>query len=261
MSKALAPARCALRHLRLLVAASPKTPLRVLCIIALDTVHALRHSYPIPQKRIRHVAEFIDFQACTNAMWDRKPLCPQEYSAIRRRLETAGLEAYVLDYLGRLQELESWRPRVCGAPRNFEEVRVYREAVARVSLAAVAAVAFGSRLEHESRAIHQDSHMNTLFRIVMQCQVVDDILDYRHDLGTGLPSFLTATRSRAQAMGLTATAARSYFMHSPRRRTALPFRLALSVMSILTMAVIRLALGPKTESSERHTATLDELIS
>ena len=40
---------CFLRGLPLLLCATPKTPLRVLCLIALDTVHVLRTGRPLPR--------------------------------------------------------------------------------------------------------------------------------------------------------------------------------------------------------------------
>ena len=53
---------CLLRGLPLFFRAAPKTPLRVLCIVALDTLHVLRHSQPLPRKRISELATFLDFQ-------------------------------------------------------------------------------------------------------------------------------------------------------------------------------------------------------
>ena len=101
---------CLLRGLPLFFCAAPKTPLRVLCIIALDTLHVLRHSQPLPRKRISELATFLDFQACTNAAWDHKDLCEAEYQAIRQRLEKAGLGSWIEEYLGRLRELETTTP-------------------------------------------------------------------------------------------------------------------------------------------------------
>ena len=92
------------------------------------------HSRPLPRKRISELAMFLDFQACTNAAWDHKELCEAEYQAIRQRLEEAGLGSWIEEYLGRLRELESRRPSIGGDHRRFDDVRSYREAVARLSL-------------------------------------------------------------------------------------------------------------------------------
>src|SRR4051812_23449264 len=130
-----------LRGLPLLFRPAPRTPLRVLCIVALDTVHRLRHSQPIPRHRIREIAAFLDFQASTNAAWDQKSLFGADYQAIREGLEKAGLGMRVEQYLIVLQEMERRRPSPGGDCSRFEEVRAYREAVAGMSLAAVAAIA------------------------------------------------------------------------------------------------------------------------
>ena len=244
---------CLLRGLPLLFYAAPKTPLRVLCIVALDTLHVLRHSQPLPRKRISELATFLDFQACTNAAWDDKDLCEAEYQAIRQRLEKAGLGSWMEEYLGRLRELERRRPSIGGDHRRFDEVRSYREAVARVSLAAVTAIALnGERLEEGIRATHCDPNVETLFRIVMQCQIVDDVLDYAEDWSAGLPSFLTACASLPQAMELTAKAARSYAA-SPERASGdsiFPLRMALSVVTAVTKLVVRVG-GPRHRNARQ----------
>jgi hypothetical protein len=235
---------CFLRGLPLLFCAAPKTPLRVLCLIALDTVHVLRHSQPLPRKRMSELATFLDFQACTNAAWDDKDLCEPEYQAIRQRLEKAGLGMWIEEYLGRLRELERRRPSIAGDHRRFAEVRSYREAVARLSLATVTAIALNNEsLEDGIRATHCDGDVHTLFRIVMQCQIVDDVLDYTEDWSARLPSFLTASASLRQAMALTAEAARSYAA-GPGRSSAdgvFPLRVALGVVTGVTMLVVRVA--------------------
>ena len=246
---------CLLRGLPLLFHAAPKTPLRVLCIVALDTLHVLRHSQPLPRKRISELATFLDFQACTNAAWDDKDLCEAEYQAIRQRLEKAGLGSWMEEYLGRLRELERRRPSIGGDHRRFDEVRSYREAVARVSLAAVTAIALnGERLEDGIRATHGDPNVETLFRIVMQCQIVDDVLDYAEDWSAGLPSFLTACASLPQAMALTAKAARSYAARPKHGSGAgvFPLRMALSAVTAVTKLVVRVG-GPRHRNA-RQTA-------
>lgn len=202
---------CLLRGLPLFFCAAPGTPLRVLCIVALDTVHVLRNAQPLPRKRCKELATVLDFQACTNAVWDRKDLCAAEYLALRQRLETAGLGMWIADYLSRLRELETRRPSVGGDPRHFDDVRAYREAVVRLSLATVTAIALNAEcLDEGIRATHCDSDVAALFRLAMQCQIIDDVVDYRKDLSAGLPSFLTGSASLPQAMASTAGAARSY---------------------------------------------------
>lgn len=242
----LASMICFLRGLPLFFRAAPRTPLRVLGIIALDTLHVLRRSQPLPRRTVRDLAAFLDFAGCTNAAWDHKRLCEANYEAIRQRLEGAGLGGCIEVYLARLRDLESRRPPIGGDHRNFDEVRSYREAVARLSLATAVAIA----LDGECRAptadtARADGDVDTLFRILMQCQIIDDVLDYSADLSAGLPSFLTASRSLPQARALTAGAARYYAASGTRSsgNGVLPLRLALGVVTAVTTVVVHFA-GP-----------------
>src|SRR5262245_33632616 len=123
MSECWLAIRCVLRSVPLLFFRTPKTPLRVLAIMALDTIHVLRFARPISWKDRRNVALFLDFQSCTNAVWDHKPLHEGEYVVLRARLEAAGLGACVAYYLARLRHLECDRPSAGLGDRNFAEVR------------------------------------------------------------------------------------------------------------------------------------------
>jgi hypothetical protein len=242
MSDSLVAVRRLLRGLPLFFGSAPATPLRVLCVIALDILHVLRHSQPLPRRRIGELAVLLDFQAWTNAAWDHKDLCHEEYQAIRQRLERAGLGLWIQEYLSRLRELESRRPSIGGDDRRFDEVRSYREAVARLSLATVAGVALDTEcLEAQIQATRSDSDLGTLFQIAMQCQIIDDVLDYEEDLAAGLPSFLTACASLSQALKRTAAATCSY---GARREgvsgnAGSPFRVALCIVTAVTKFVVR----------------------
>jgi hypothetical protein len=244
MCDSLAAIARLLRGLPLLFRSAPRTPLRVLCIIALDTLHVLRHSQPLSRERISELAMLLDFQACTNAVWDRKNFCEVEYRAIRQRLENAGLGLCIEEYLTRLRELETRRPPIGGDHRRFDEVRSYREAVARLSLATVVAVALDAEChDEEIGATHCDNDVEALFRIVMQCQIIDDVVDYAEDQSAGLPSFLTACASLPQAIELTARAARYYGAScaSSSANGVFPIRVALRVFTAVTTLVVRIA--------------------
>lgn len=233
-----------LRGLPLFFSEAPRTPLRVLAIVALDTLHVLRTSESLPQKRISELALLLDFQACTNAAWDHKELCEAEYVAIWQQLAQTALRCRIVDYLSRLRELESGRPSVGGDHRRFDEVRSYREAVARLSLATVVAVALDAEWRDEDiGATHCDNDVEALFRIVMQCQIIDDVVDYAEDQSAGLPSFLTACASLPQAIELTAKAARYYGANrkSSSDNGVFPIRVALRVCTAVTKLVVRVA--------------------
>jgi hypothetical protein len=190
------------------------------------------------------LATVLDFQSYTNAVWDRKPLCAEEYQAQRQRLEKAGLGPWIADYAVRLGELEQRRPPVGGDRRRFDAVRSYREAVARLSLATITAIALNADgLDEAILATHDDGDVSALFRMAMQCQIIDDVVDYEEDLAAGLPSFLTASASLPQALSWTAEAARSYASAPghPAGRSVLPVRVALHLVTTVTRLVIAVA--------------------
>jgi hypothetical protein len=216
--------------------------LRILYISALDVVHRLRFARGLPRRRRREVATFLDFQACTNAAWDRKAFCIGDYRALRQSLEDAGLEAWVRDYLQQLHTLETGRPPFGGDGGRFAGVRMYREGVARVSLATTAALALNlDSVDAGVRATHSDSDLATLFQMAMLCQIVDDAVDYTVDVSSNLPSFMTASASLSQAVASSLDAARTYG-RSPERAcgsAAFPLRIALAILTAVACLVLR----------------------
>jgi hypothetical protein len=229
--------------LSLFLSARPKTPLRVLCIMAFDTLHMLRNAKPLPMPKLRMLAALLDFAACANAAFDNKDCCRHECRITLQLLEEAGMRSSVVEYLRRLRDLESRRPLPGGDYRQFQQVGLYREAVVRLSLGMVAATANGNQcLDEAIRATYCDADLHILFRIVMQCQIIDDVLDYAKDMAAGLPSFLTASRSLPQAFELTRLAALGYAddRDLPRTGEVFPLRLALFLVSTCTKLVILL---------------------
>jgi hypothetical protein len=236
-SSIIIAAASVMRSLPLLLSERPKTPLRVLCIMAFDTFHALRHGKRLPKARLRTLAALLDFGACANAAIDHKDYSRQEYDATLERLEAAGLRASLDEFVRRLWNLESGRPLPGGDQGRFQKAVLYREAVVRLSLAMVAATADGSQsLDDAIRAIDHDADLNTLFRIVMHCQIIDDVLDYSKDLPAGLPGFLTGFESLPQAFEHTRLVARGYAGLPPS--AAFPLRSALFLVAVCTRLVM-----------------------
>ena len=226
--------RSARRCLPLFLSARPRTPLRVLCVMAFDARHRLRYSKPLPVSTHRVLAALLDFGACTNAIFDGKDYSRKELELTRQILDEAGLHSLVDAVLRQLSDLEGGRPSPFGDDQRFHDVRSYREAVARLWLGTVATAAGGGCLEEGIRATHRDDVLETLFRIVMQCQIIDDVLDYSRDALAGLPSFLTASASLPHAIERTRQASCQYARHRGVQRSddVLPFRIALGIASI-----------------------------
>jgi hypothetical protein len=231
-----------MRGLPLFLSARPKSPLRVLCIVALDTLHMLRTAKPLPAFKLSVLAALLDFGACANAAFDNKDCCSREFRTLLQLLEDAGTRPYVDEYLQRLSDLEGRRPFAGGDAWQFHKVSLYREAVVRLSLGIAAATAHGSQcLDDAIRATYCEADFNLLFRIAMQCQIIDDVLDYSKDLAAGLPSFLTGAKSLPEAFELTRLATQSYADDRglPRTVDVFPLRLALYLVSTCAKLVMR----------------------
>jgi hypothetical protein len=229
------------RGLPLFLCARPKTPLRVMCIMAFDMLHMLRNAKRLPMPKLRVLGALLDFGACANAALDNKDFCQEEWRITLQLLEEAGIRSPVIEYLRRLRNLESSRPLPGGDHWQFQKVELYREAVVRLSLGIVATTANINRcLDEGIRATHCDADLNILFRIVMHCQIIDDVLDYSKDVSAGLPSFLTASNSLPQALELTRLAALGYAddRDLPRTADAFPLRSALFLVSACTKLVL-----------------------
>ncbi len=241
MSSILISVSSFLRGLPMFISARPKTPLRVLCVMAIDTLHMLRNSRRLPAPQVKMLAALLDFGGCANAAFDNKGFCRKEFQTILQRLEQAGSRSSLVEFLRRLRELEWSRPLPGGDYRQFHQVGSYREAVVRLSLGMIATTALGNAcLEEGIRATYCDDDLGILFRIVMQCQIIDDVLDYSRDRSAGLPSFLTASKSLPQAFELTRLAALGYAddRDLPYSGDLFPLRLALFVVSTCANLVI-----------------------
>src|SRR5262245_25434833 len=242
MSSTLISVISFLHCLPLFFSARPKTPLRVFCIMAFDTLHMLRHSKQLPVTKHRILAALLDFGACTNARFDNKDYCRKEIRLTRQILDEAGLNSFVEECLRRLWELESRRPSLLEDDCQFHKVRSYREAVVRFFLGMVATTAIGNHCIDEGiRATYCDDDLKILFRIVMQCQIIDDVLDYSKDISAGLPSFLTASESLSEAIKLTNQSAFVYADNRdlPRSDDVFPLRIALFFASTCDKLMIQ----------------------
>jgi hypothetical protein len=232
-----------MRGLTLLLSDRPRTPLRILCIVAFDTLHVLRHGKRLSTREVKILAALLDFGACANAAFDRKERGRQERRVTWRVLEEAGIGSSVAEYLRRLGNLERGRPLPGGDLWQFQKVTLYREAVVRLSLGVIATTACASQgLDEAIEATDGAGALNLLFRIVMQCQIMDDVLDYAPDRSAGLPSFLTACPSLPQALAATLLAARRYGdeRHVTPGADVFPLRAALFLVSLCTKLMVSL---------------------
>ncbi|WP_299470254.1 hypothetical protein [uncultured Gimesia sp.] len=230
-----------LRGMPLFVSVRPRTPLRVLCLMAFDTVHVLRFSRRMSSQKLQTLAALLDFGACANDFYDSKDFSLQEYQATRRLLKSAQTGTVVNEYVCRLRHLEMRRSLPGGDDRLHGKAQAYRESVIRLSLGMVAATALDDMtIEDGIQATYRDDDLETLYRIVMLCQIIDDVLDFAKDKNDGLPGFLTAHASPSQALTLTSAAALRYANRDsmPSLPHVFPFRVALMGVSVLAQVSI-----------------------
>ena len=212
--------------------------------MAFDTLHLIRKSKRLSDHEVQILAVLLDFGACANAALDDKVCRPDEYQSILRELELAGLGTLVNEYVRQLRELERKRPSPGGDPQHFREVQRYRESGARLALGIIAATVFGVHdIDQAIEATYRDRELRTLFHIVMQCQIIDDVLDYSKDLSADLPGFLTATASLTQSIELTDRASRLYSNDSDLLRSEDGFALRLALSGISAAARFVISLG------------------
>ena len=113
----------------------------------------------------------------------------------------------------------------------------------QLSLGVLTTTVFGLEcLDDGIQAIRAEGDLAILFGIVMQCQIIDDVVDYSKDAAAGLPSFLTASESLRQAFELTCQATRGYANDQgvPRSGNVFPLRLALFAVSTIAKLLITL---------------------
>ena len=252
------------RGVPLFFSGRPGTPLRVLCLMAFDLLYRMRHAEPLPTPKLRVLALVLDCGACANAVFDRKPSCPENCRATLKLLNRSGMRSSVVEYLRRLRQIESSRPLAGGNRRQFHRVRMYREAVVRLSIGMLASTAAGDiGLNDGIREIDFDANLDLLFRMAMQCQIMDDAFDYSEDTVAGLPGFLTAAKSRRDSFELTRSAARVYSRSrdAAGSRGAFPLRCALMFVSACTQLAISFLSASRLNHSPSLTVSSSNLLS
>jgi hypothetical protein len=192
------------------------TPLRALCIAAYDVLHAERYARPLDAATRQSLATLLDLGACVNCLVDSKsskrhPDPSKEVRTKLKELRANGHGPLACAYLRKLKSFEYNRPAPAGTPDVFSQILRYREDVVRLSLGALATITnVSSDLSAGMRMTQDDDAVNVLFRIVMQCQILDDVLDYRRDQALGLPTCLSAGACEGFPLARTLQALKAY---------------------------------------------------
>ena len=211
--------------------------------MAFDMLYQLRTSKRLPPNRIRSLAVLLDFGANVNAAFDGKTYSQDEFQRTRKLLDDAGMNPTVADYWTQLQQLELRRPSAFGDRLQCRKVQLYREDVVRLSLGVLTATTCEyASVDEGLHAVRTDFDLQMLYKIVMQLQIIDDVMDFAKDNAKRLPGFLTASESLQESFQLTQHATRSYAVTEGDIHTEslLPLRIAHIVVSAITRLLVTL---------------------
>jgi hypothetical protein len=176
----------------------PATPLRSLCVAALDYI-ARTDGQQLDRKKRMSLNCVMNLGALMNDHFDQHDFSKRDYRKLRKQLaadETA--RAVYRVYFRKLRQMERNRPRLetPGRENLANEVAGYRENVVRLSLSALAAIALpkpeGADRLGSQAFYREEGYIQHLFTLVMLIQICDDLLDWRRDWRTGLPTYVTA---------------------------------------------------------------------
>src|SRR5262245_51690843 len=166
----------------MLVAARPKTPLRVLCIAAFEYLARLRGGTLGSRRRLA-MAHACDFGSLRDDYYDHQRLDATEYRSLRCKLRRMAPEPATSRYIQQLRQAERSRPVLASdTPGIADSIIAYRTSVLDVSLRWLQEI---SGLSVEPVKFH------ALLSVVGLMQVADDLLDWKDDEAVRLPSYVT----------------------------------------------------------------------
>ena len=166
----------------MLLAARPKTPLRVFCIAGFEYLARLRGG-TLGRRRRLAIAHACDFGALRDDYYDHHRLDATEYRSLRSILRRMAPEASTSRYIQRLRHAERSRPILAAnTPGIADAVIAYRTSVLDLSLRWLQEI---SGLNVESVKFH------VLLNLVGLMQIADDLLDWKDDQAVRRPSYVT----------------------------------------------------------------------
>jgi len=176
----------------------PGTTLRTLCVVAFDFM-ARAGGQRLGREERRTLSCLLDLGALINDHFDQHQFSKCTYRKLRKRLAVnESVRAIYRAYFSELRRAERNRPRLRLSCRKgiLKETADYRETVVRISLAALAAIAFGQpnggNVDGARNSPAKETCSPHLFALAMLIQICDDLLDWRRDWRAGLPTFATA---------------------------------------------------------------------
>jgi len=167
----------------MLLAARPKTPLRVFCIAAFEYLARLPGG-TLGRRRRLAMAHACDFGSLRDDYYDHQRLDATEYRSLRCKLRRMAPEAATSRYIQQLRQAERSRPILAvSTPGVADAVIAYRTWVIDLSLLWLQEI---SGLSVEPVKFH------ALLGVAGLMQLADDLLDWKDDQAVRRPSYVTA---------------------------------------------------------------------
>jgi hypothetical protein len=169
-----------------LLAARPKTPLRVFCIAAFEYLARLRGG-TLGKRRRLAMAHACDFGSLRDDYYDHRRLDTSQYRSVRHELKRMVPEAATSRYIRQLRQAERGRPILSpsdpGVGGVAKAVIAYRTSVLDLSL----------RWMQEISGLSVEAvKFDMLLSLVGLMQIADDVLDWKEDQADLCPSYVTA---------------------------------------------------------------------
>jgi hypothetical protein len=163
--------------------ARPRTPLRVFCIAGFEYLARLKGDALGRRRRVA-IAHACDFGSLRDEYYDEKKLDLAEYRSLRAALRTMAPESAAARYIQQLRHAERTRPILSPGRDGLSEATInYRATVISLSL---------RWMQKISGVTVDRAKFHSIVSLVCLMQLLDDVLDWKEDLATSCPSYVTA---------------------------------------------------------------------
>jgi hypothetical protein len=221
-----------LEHLPLSLSRQPSTPLRVLALMAISASLRSRALVLTTEQR-RALILMMELGALLNNRFDGDSYDPGAVRRILAWFRRSRFRPLVTHHIAQLRNTERNRPH----PHDgLEVIRLYRERVNLLSLATLWSIASNTDPANTMARLGCQNDLNLHFRTIMLIQLIDDIIDRRHDARRRLPSFASPPDSAPEKWR---TIIHGYATHEVTGN--LPPRVTLAACKRIALLLTRLA--------------------